>query len=233
MPKVFQNISTAVGLFVVVSGVVFMFAAEVWPGFFFFAPPAAIGILRAYIIIHGPDIRDRIGGDDGYVFEKNWMWGSTVLVGLYILALYARDKIDLDMMVSLEVANVLLVGAEMYYSHLKGGAPDKVREMSETIHKLREDVGTLSENLREKSDTIAEMSENLREKSENIGQMSETIDVNSDTIRKTLAKVGKMSEVVRIGKYNFRFCPNCATPNRWTSGKASHSCTKCGRELCE
>jgi hypothetical protein len=208
-------------------GVASMFLAESWPGLFWFAPAASIGILRAYIIIHGPDVRDRLGEDEGYAMQQRWTWGTTVLVAAYVCALWYREKIGLDLMISLQVANILLVGAELYYSHLKEANP-----MREQLEAMREKLAAVSEELRTEREQFAQAANDVASEREKLAGMSQQFEAAAKEVRTAQAKARKMSQAVAVDKYFVRFCPNCATANRWTKKKESHVCA-CGTELCE
>jgi len=206
-------------------GVAGMFAAEVAPGWFSWMPPLAIGILRAYIIIHGPDIRERLGPDEGHAMASQWTWGTTTLVAAYVGVLWYRDVISDDLGISLQVVNILLVGAEIYYSHLKRDPSDDAPDLSQALADSEAKVETISDELRKKSQSFEDMREQFETASRKLADAEKVARMAG---KKSLA----MSRPVAVDKYYVRFCPTCARANRWTKKKESHRC-ECGRELCE
>jgi len=139
-------------------GIIAMFAAEVLPALAWWFPPLAIGVLRAYIIIESTRIKNNF--PDDYGFAVNWTVGTSVLVAAYIAALWYRGTIGIDLFMSLQTCNIMLIGAELFYSKLSTLSPDRVwidalqkqidqyrqeiegnRVAAETIDLLTEEIG--------------------------------------------------------------------------------------------
>ena len=129
-------------LSVVLIGLGLVFAGEVAPDSAHFAPPLAFILLRGYVVMRGKDVRERTKDNTA----RWWTWGSTAIASAYIASLMFREirPISIDYMISLQAANIMLVGAEIYYSILAAESPSKIKLKAFEIDfgKLETEIGT-------------------------------------------------------------------------------------------
>lgn len=195
-------------LLIIALGIVSMFAAEVRPDLAWWAPPLAIGVLRAYILIESSRLKNAFPKDKS--FANRWSYASSGLVALYILALVVRGKIDWDLFMSLQAANVLLIGAELFYSRLSLIEPDRVKigEQKDQIDQLlleqkedREAIELHLETIEAQSQTIERISLEIDKHSleiENYKSRIGSLESESNTNRLTIENQKKQIEVNRL-----------------------------------
>lgn len=124
-------------------GIVSMCLAEITPALFWWLPVVFVGIARAYIIIQTPAVK-AIAGEDHWKATA-WVWFSSALSAWYIWELLQTGRITSDLHTSLQVSNILAIGAEWYYSQIQaGGSWENVRDENET---LRADLAQAQERL--------------------------------------------------------------------------------------
>jgi len=119
-------------------GVQGMFAAEIWPEIFFWAPALCMGIFRAFIVAMGPTV----GGSDDlspeYRNARYWSWGSLGLFAAYIAFIYMDDWAN-PMHVPLQCVNIMVMGAEYTFGQWQANRQKNVGEQNE-IARLKSEI---------------------------------------------------------------------------------------------
>ena len=177
-------------LSIIALGIVSMFAAEVRPDLAWWAPPLAIGVLRAYILIESSRLKAAFPKHEK--FANRWSYASSVLVAFYIFALFVREKIGFDLFMSLQAANVLLIGAELFYSRLSLIEPNRVtiETQKDQIDTLSDEIGILNLRIETKEETIGEYMEEIDKLDKQIELNSLAIEKHSDEIENYKSRIG-------------------------------------------
>jgi len=238
-------------LAVIAIGVICMFAGEVFPEKAWWAPILAFIVLRAYVVMQGKEIRERAKNKGTAGF---WTWGSTALAAAYITGLHFQDKdtYTLSLMISLHVANIMLVAAEIYYSILSGKHPAELKNESlekeieskdGEIEKLKDDliVVKMSFDLqKEEIEKQKEQNENLSKQIEsNTGRIQELELANEfklnelGKVNQRLTKLKKSVSIIQSVGKNYRacYCPQCSNFNSWGIAAKNVVCSNCGYEI--
>jgi len=205
-------------------GILSMFFAEVLPEFSWWMPALSIGVCRAYIIINTPAVKVIDSGSAKWA--NAWMVGSTILVAAYIITLFKTGQIDANLHTSLHVANIMLVGAEWYYSKKNGAQVDaltihhqkeidsyqnKIDEKQKDFEALTNEHQLKIDTLQMKIDThhtriVSLESENkgLQAKIENLKTENEPLQKKAKAILKLIKKPVRLNKTTQA-----IICPHC------------------------
>jgi hypothetical protein len=235
------------------------FATEVLPDSYEFSRvqgyywlmPLGIALSRLFIVAYTSTLK-KLYPDEEHKFEI-WAWTVTGLIAVYILHLwqFSANPIKPAVHWSLQLLNVVLVGAEFYYGRLMLKTKEVMYEET-----LKDEIAAAENTIKEYWQELEELRPQIENHRQRIGSLEseldgyrtakEFADLEIEGLRKEIEKAHASltahSKAIAIGQKvlagelkgsagKIVVCPNCHTPDFVGHRAKSKKCENCKTEL--
>lgn len=214
--KIKQQLYFVLGL-----GILSMALAEAFPVTGYYGLPLAIGVLRAYVIILSPFVKKHFPESSN--IANGWMFGSTGLIAFYIYSLFIQEKIDFDLQLSLHTGNIMLVGAEWYYSKVLNKIEnDKERLENDRIEKENDLKRKQDDSLQSQIDQLKNQNDSQHQRIVSLESENDGLQLKVDSLKEQNDQDRKLANLIRSEYVN---------PIQITKTQKTIRCEKCNQNV--